>query len=79
MNDNIALKIIELHEAIDSLVTESMDGLEPWNLEEINQMVEGAEKTCEFFQEEDNIDRIIYELTTLHNWLILYIRGVIEF
>jgi cell fate (sporulation/competence/biofilm development) regulator YlbF (YheA/YmcA/DUF963 family) len=79
MNDNYTEKIIELHEAIDFLVTESMDAMEAWNLEDINQMVDGAEKTCEFFEEEDNIDRIIYELTTLRDWLILYIRGVTEF
>jgi hypothetical protein len=56
-----------------------MDLLDVCNLEEINQRVEGAEKTCEFFEKGDNIDRIIYELTTLRDWLILYIKGVTEF
>ena len=74
MNFNNAEKIIELHEAIDFLITEGTDLLSEDALREIHKKVEGAELTCQFFEEKDNLDRVVYELTTLRDWLILYIK-----
>ena len=79
MNFYNAEKIIELHEAIDFLITEGTDLLSEDALREIHKKVEGAELTCQFFEEKDNLDRVVYELTTLRDWLILYIKQETEF
>jgi hypothetical protein len=78
MNNHIE-KIIELHEAIDFLIDGASEMLQKHELEEIYKQVEGAEITCRWFEERDNTDRIVYELTTLRDWLILYVRGITEF
>tara|TARA_Y100001938_G_scaffold142159_1_gene212963 strand:+ start:558 stop:794 length:237 start_codon:yes stop_codon:yes gene_type:complete len=78
MNNNIE-KIIELHEAIDFLITEGTDYVSEEALEEIHTKIEGAEITCRFFEESNNTDRVIYELTTLRDWLIIYIKQQTEF
>ena len=79
MNPNYTEKIIELHEAIDFIVTESTDFLSEEHLVEIHTKIGGAEQSITFFEEIDNYDRIIYELTTLRDWLILYIKQKTEF
>ena len=79
MNFNNAEKIIELHEAIDFLITEGTDYVSEEALQEIHTKIEGAEITCQFFEERDNTDRVIYELTTLRDWLIIYIKDQTEF
>ena len=78
MNNHIE-KIIELHEAIDFLIEGATEMLQRHELEEIRDKVAGAEITCQFFEERDNTDRVVYELTTLRDWLILYVRGITEF
>ena len=78
MNNHIE-KIIELHEAIDFLIDGASEMLQNHELEEIYKQVEGAEITCRWFEERENTDRVVYELTTLRDWLILYVRGITEF
>jgi len=79
MNPNYTEKIIELHEAIDFIVVEGTEHLSEEHLVEIHTKIGGAEQTISFFEEIDNFDRIIYELTTLRDWLILYIKDKTEF
>jgi|TARA_B110000495_G_C23040036_1_gene623171 hypothetical protein len=79
MNSNYTEKIIELHEAIDFIVTEGTEYLSEEHLVEVHTKVGGAEQSVSFFEGIDNYDRIIWELTTLRDWLIVYIKAKGEF
>jgi hypothetical protein len=79
MNDNYTEKIIDLHEAIDFLVSEGTEDFSEEHLLEVHTKIGGVEETIGWFEERNDFDRIIYELTHLRDWLILYIRGVTEF
>ena len=79
MNPNYTEKIIELHEAIDFIITEGAEYLSEEHLLEVHTKVGGAEQSVSFFEGIDNYDRIIWELTTLRDWLIVYIQDKTEF
>ena len=69
-----------MNHKIENTTHISVEGVSDDELEEDeDKKVEGAELTCQFFEEKDNLDRVVYELTTLRDWLILYVRGITEF
>ena len=76
---NEAKKIILLQKAIDELVTSNLEALEQEELVRIDERVESTTKECIFFSERQDKERIIYELTTLLNWIDYYISKQLEF
>ena len=74
-----ASEIIALQKKIDNLVADNLDLLDQEHLVEIDDKIIGANVTWAFFANNKNKERIRYELTSLLDWLTLYIRGVVEF
>ena len=76
---NEAKKIILLQKAIDELVTSNLEALEQEELVKIDERIESTMESCIFFSDQENEKRVIYELTTLLNWIDYYISKLLEF
>ena len=76
---NEAKKIILLQKAIDELVTSNLEVLEQEELVKIDERIESTMESCIFFSDQENKKRVIYELTTLLNWIDYYISELLEF
>jgi len=74
-----AIKIILLQKAIDELVTSNLEALEQEELVKIDERIESTTQECIFFSERQDEKRVIYELTTLLNWIDYYISKLLEF
>ena len=74
-----ALRIILLQKAIDELVTSNLEALDQDELAKIDERLESTTNECIFFSERQDEKRVIYELTTLLNWIDYYISKLLEF